>query len=113
MQTNTLIMTYVHTQTQLLAEMAALKQQVNANTAPRSAVTHAGITCDVCQCPIAGVRYKCLFCKDVDLCSQCENKNMYAAGKSCKPEHAMVKIKNTDRFNASGQELKVSVSTWT
>ena len=33
---------------------------------------HTGVVCDGCaQTPIAGTRYRCLFCLDVDFCSAC------------------------------------------
>ena len=35
---------------------------------------HGGTTCEACeQCPIAGLRWKCLDCKEssVDLCTSC------------------------------------------
>jgi hypothetical protein len=37
------------------------------------AVAHHGVTCACCGlCPVVGVRYKCMNCESVDLCSACE-----------------------------------------
>jgi hypothetical protein len=37
---------------------------------------HVGIKCQKCLMnPIIGIRYKCLYCKDYNLCEKCERKN--------------------------------------
>eukprot|EP00731_Ephydatia_muelleri_P030600 Em0022g114a len=36
---------------------------------------HRGVTCDGCDGPIYGTRFKCLVCPDYDLCSTCESKS--------------------------------------
>ncbi|XP_061644545.1 sequestosome-1 isoform X2 [Phyllopteryx taeniolatus] len=33
---------------------------------------HANVTCDGCEGPVAGVRFKCSVCPDYDLCSACQ-----------------------------------------
>ncbi|XP_078345769.1 uncharacterized protein LOC144631230 [Oculina patagonica] len=39
-----------------------------------SKVMHKGIVCAGCSQAIAGIRYKCCFCTDYDLCEDCEGK---------------------------------------
>jgi hypothetical protein len=46
---------------------------------------HVGITCDGCQGPVVGIRYKCMECPDYDLCQTCSEKNLH-------PEHNMLKM---------------------
>jgi len=50
---------------------------------------HPGVTCDGCDKPIKGYRYKCVVCDDYDLCSSCE-----AAGRH--PGHNMMRIASPD-----------------
>ena len=40
-------------------------------------LTHPGVTCDGCEAPIMGPRWKCSFCPDYDLCSQCKKKGIH------------------------------------
>lgn len=51
------------------AEQKASYQKADRN----DAVLHVGIICDNCETPIRGIRYKCRYCKDYDLCEQCES----------------------------------------
>merc|ERR1712047_241531 len=46
---------------------------------------HFGVTCDGCQGPVIGFRYKCVKCPDYDLCGKCEAKGFY-------PGHNMMRI---------------------
>jgi sequestosome 1 len=46
---------------------------------------HVGITCDGCQGPVIGNRYKCTQCPDYDLCQACSDKKVH-------PDHNMIKI---------------------
>jgi len=50
-----------------------------------SGTVHPGVTCDSCEKPVKGFRYKCMVCEDYDLCAKCE-----AEGKH--PGHNMVRI---------------------
>ncbi|KAG8579450.1 hypothetical protein GDO81_010895 [Engystomops pustulosus] len=40
-------------------------------------VVHPNVTCDGCEGPVVGNRYKCLICPDYDLCSTCEAKGIH------------------------------------
>jgi len=57
---------------------------------------HFGVWCNCCgKQNITGARYKCLFCKDTDMCEECEAKpNMHD------PSHSFIKIKDTGAFNS-------------
>jgi len=46
---------------------------------------HLGVTCDACDGPVIGFRYKCVRCPDYDLCSTCEAKGFH-------PGHNMMRI---------------------
>lgn len=51
----------------------------------QNATVHIGITCDGCQGPVIGNRYKCMQCPDYDLCQACSDKNLHS-------EHKMIKM---------------------
>ena len=55
-------------------------------------VLHPGVTCDGCDGPVCGTRYKCLVCADYDLCSHCKGTGLHG-------EHSMRTIEVPD-FNA-------------
>lgn len=48
---------------------------------------HVGVTCDGCNGPIHGTRYKCAECYDFDLCEECEAKGIHP------PHHVTLKIR--------------------
>jgi sequestosome 1 len=48
---------------------------------------HYGVTCDGCQGPVVGIRFKCMICPDYDLCSVCEQKGIHKD-----TEHKFTKI---------------------
>ncbi|KAL1458458.1 hypothetical protein WDU94_008610 [Cyamophila willieti] len=59
-----------------------MKLYITNASAPASENTtkgpnHEGVTCDICDQPIQGFRYKCLGCHDYDLCSKCEAKGLH------------------------------------
>lgn len=51
-------------------EEQAKVQEPSANQGPQE--EHFGVTCDACQGPVIGFRYKCVKCPDYDLCAKCE-----------------------------------------
>ena len=58
-------------------------------------VLHPGVTCDGCNGPIHGTRYKCLVCNDYDLCTGCEAKGQHV-------DHNMVTISDPCSYNPWG-----------
>ncbi|XP_061832796.1 sequestosome-1 isoform X1 [Nerophis lumbriciformis] len=46
---------------------------------------HPGVTCDGCNFPVVGVRFKCTVCTDYDLCSACQVRGTHS-------EHALLPI---------------------
>lgn len=40
-------------------------------------MVHPGVTCDGCEGPVAGTRFKCTVCPDYDLCSSCQGKGLH------------------------------------
>merc|ERR1712226_639426 len=52
---------------------------------PRSAQVHPGVTCDGCEGPVLGPRYKCLTCPDYDLCGSCEARGLHV-------QHKMIRL---------------------
>lgn len=59
--------------------------------------THVGVFCNVCsKNNIMGARYKCLFCKDFDMCEECEAKTINGHDSS----HVFIKIKDSNAFNS-------------
>jgi len=45
---------------------------------PRENNIHFGVTCDGCEGPVVGVRYKCNVCPDYDLCSGCKGLGLHS-----------------------------------
>merc|ERR1719436_1836959 len=50
---------------------------------------HPGVTCDGCEKPVVGFRYKCVQCPDYDLCERCEAKRIH-------PGHNMMRISSPE-----------------
>jgi hypothetical protein len=92
---------------EILEEIKKLSYQLNNSTNtsnssifPKTNYIHSGITCDACfKNSFSGIRYKCLFCKDYDLCEDCEKKKealSYTGSHNVK--HSFIKIENTETF---------------
>jgi hypothetical protein len=81
-------------QTAMLQEIKQLQMKQSSEHEYKN--THYGIYCDACKKGnIQGVRYKCLFCKDYDICEECEAKqNVHD------PLHVFVKIRESMSFTA-------------
>jgi len=61
-------------------------------------VTHDGVTCDVCHAsPITGTRYKCVTCKNYDMCQTCESYGQHAA------DHPLIKMRQPQHPKNSGE----------
>lgn len=68
--------------------LKGLLYYIAEDKAKRDAYEHRGIQCDGCnESPIRGVRWHCLNCPDVDLCSTCEASSRH------QQTHVFVKIK--------------------
>ena len=52
-------------------------QNDHVQETPVGAEVHPGVTCDACEGPVLGHRYKCLKCVDYDLCAKCEAKGFH------------------------------------
>lgn len=40
-------------------------------------MVHPNVTCDECEGPVAGTRFKCTVCSNYDLCSSCQAKGLH------------------------------------
>ncbi|CDQ61749.1 unnamed protein product [Oncorhynchus mykiss] len=43
----------------------------------RPPMVHPNVTCDECEGPVAGTRFKCTVCSNYDLCSPCQAKGLH------------------------------------
>ncbi len=84
-------------QLSILQELQAMNAKMGG-AVPTAKPPHYGITCDIChKKDITGARYKCLFCKDFDMCEECEARPFTASHDAT---HVFVKIKDTPAFFA-------------
>ncbi|XP_073424113.1 sequestosome-1 [Dendrobates tinctorius] len=62
-----------------IKERRECKREHRAHGGPETPqnVVHPNVTCDGCEGPVVGNRYKCLTCPDYDLCSTCEGKGIH------------------------------------
>lgn len=81
-------------------EASSTTAQVKERSEP---IVHRGITCDSCYPgelyePLIGWRFKCLVCKDFDLCQSCHAREVTLGVHNS--EHPMVAIKDSDKYRS-------------
>lgn len=54
-------------------------------TTSNPGVFHPHVTCDGCEGPVRGLRYKCTECPDYDLCAGCKSTGLHS-------QHVMITI---------------------
>lgn len=69
----------------MIAAAPKMAPNPSADNQQQPGETHVGVTCDGCDGPVVGYRYKCMKCLDYDLCSGCESKGLH-------PGHNMMRI---------------------
>ncbi|XP_046853214.1 sequestosome-1-like isoform X2 [Xenia sp. Carnegie-2017] len=52
---------------------------------------HPMVTCDGCEGPVIGSRFKCMVCPDFDLCGKCEQNGLH-------PQHILMRIRTPSSF---------------
>jgi len=67
-------------------EMERRREERKQNMEKR---VHPWVTCDGCEGPVIGSRFKCLACPDYDLCSGCQEKKLHS-------HHEMMRIESPD-----------------
>jgi len=92
----------------MLNEMQQVVQLLKSNggntnvlsTENKITYIHNGISCDNCgKTNLCGIRYKCLFCKDFDLCEECESKPTLNTNPNIhNHSHIFIKIKDSSTF---------------
>lgn len=68
---------------QVAPQQEAQQQQQQSATAKKEC--HPNVTCDGCQGPVIGFRFKCLVCPNYDLCEKCSVAGIHS-------EHNMIKM---------------------
>ena len=64
--------TPVRTYTSESQALLSLIYSLASEQARKDAIVHRSITCNACQNPVRGIRYKCMNCVDYDICEGCE-----------------------------------------
>lgn len=78
--------------------------QSQFNVQQTQTLTHENVHCNNClKTNIQGYRYKCLFCKDYDLCEACEVNSSINHDNT----HVFLKIKDSKVFNSSIASKKI------
>jgi hypothetical protein len=86
-------------QIEILNELKLLNQKI---VTQQTKNIHIGVSCNGCmKTNIYGIRYKCVFCRDFDLCEECDVNLAFTHD----PNHSFIKIKNTDNFNMMIQKV--------
>jgi hypothetical protein len=81
-------------QYQILEQLKQLNEKNSRHT--WDSMVHTGVSCDICRATnITGIRYKCLYCIDFDICESCEKRDCHNF------DHPLIKIKNSNTFNIS------------
>lgn len=86
-------------QLEILKEIKSLSDKSRQQDIPQKTIPktiHEGIFCNLCNKQnIVGIRYKCLFCKDFDICEDCEPESFMLHDFT----HVFIKIRSTSFFN--------------
>ena len=61
---------------------------------------HVGVVCDSCNGEVRGIRFKCMMCRDYDLCESCERKGKHT-------EHHMIRITDPNQPWPVSVDLKL------
>ena len=72
-------------QTVPLQSQQTQEETTTTTTTATDKESHPGVTCDGCNSPVLGFRYKCFVCPNYDLCETCLAKGIH-------PEHTLIKI---------------------
>merc|ERR1712018_238599 len=75
----------VRTEADFVPDHHAGNGNTNQENQKQDGEVHYGVSCDGCDGPVQGFRYKCMVCPDFDLCSLCEAKGLH-------PGHNMIRI---------------------
>ena len=88
----------------ILQELKTMNERLKPTATPTptpigfmaTPATHTSVFCNCCNKQnITGARYKCLFCKDFDMCEECEARTFTTHD----PSHFFIKIKDSNAFN--------------